>query len=54
MIYGPDGGLAAVPELRVTLTLPAQRVGPLDTKVTDRGGYWSAPAFTLRCPAPGR
>ncbi|CUW28942.1 copper resistance CopC/CopD family protein [Streptomyces reticuli] len=51
VIYGPDGGLAAVPELRVTLTLPAQRVGPLDTKVTDRGGYWSAPAFTL--PLPG-
>ncbi|QTD99507.1 copper resistance CopC/CopD family protein [Streptomyces cyanogenus] len=51
VIYGPDGGLSTVPELRVTLTLPAQRVGPLDTRVTDQGGYWSAPSFTL--PLPG-
>ncbi|WP_225826826.1 copper resistance CopC/CopD family protein [Streptomyces naphthomycinicus] len=51
VIYGPDGGLSTVPEIRVTLTLPAQRVGPLDTKVTDRGGYWAADAFTL--PLPG-
>ncbi|WP_420707654.1 copper resistance CopC/CopD family protein [Streptomyces sp. NRRL S-1022] len=51
VIFGPDGGLSAVPELRLTLTLPAQRVGPLDTKVTDLGGYWSAPSFTL--PLPG-
>ncbi|MFJ4523948.1 copper resistance CopC/CopD family protein [Streptomyces sp. NPDC088810] len=51
VIYGPDGGLSTVPDLRLTLTLPAQRVGPLDTKVTDRGGYWSAPSFTV--PLPG-
>ncbi|SED31494.1 copper transport protein [Streptomyces sp. 2231.1] len=51
VVYGPDGGLAAVPELRVSLTLPAQRVGPLDTKVTDRGGYWAADSFAL--PMPG-
>ncbi|MGW1601811.1 copper resistance CopC/CopD family protein [Streptomyces eurythermus] len=51
VVYGPDGGLSAVPELRVTLTLPAQRVGPLDTRVTDRGGYWATDAFTL--PLPG-
>ncbi|MGW2462955.1 copper resistance CopC/CopD family protein [Streptomyces sp. NPDC001761] len=51
VIYGPDGGLARVPELRVTLTLPARRLGPLDTRLTDRGGYWSAPAFTV--PLPG-
>ncbi|MGA5041721.1 copper resistance CopC/CopD family protein [Streptomyces capoamus] len=51
VIYGPDGGLSAVPGLRLTFTLPAQRVGPLDTKVTDRGGYWSVPSFTL--PLPG-
>ncbi|MFI0229110.1 copper resistance CopC/CopD family protein [Streptomyces sp. NPDC017086] len=47
VVYGPDGGLAAVPELRVTLTLPARRVGPLDTRLTDRGGYWAADAFVL-------
>ncbi|MEU6670602.1 copper resistance protein CopC [Streptomyces sp. NPDC046727] len=51
VIYGPDGGLSTVPELRVTLTLPAQRVGPLDTRITDRGGYWTADSFTI--PLPG-
>ncbi|TVZ93948.1 copper resistance CopC/CopD family protein [Streptomyces sp. BK340] len=51
VVYGPDGGLSAVPELRITFTLPAQRIGPLDTKVTDRGGYWAADAFNL--PIPG-
>ncbi|MBL1107811.1 copper resistance protein CopC/CopD [Streptomyces sp. 5-8] len=51
VVYGPDGGFASVPELRVTLTLPARHLGPLDTKVTDRGGYWAADAFTL--PLPG-
>jgi copper transport protein len=51
VVYGPDGGLSSVPELRVTLTLPAQRIGPLDTKVTDRGGYWAADSFDL--PIPG-
>jgi copper transport protein len=51
VVYGPDGGLAAVPELRVSLTLPAQRLGPLDTKLTDRGGYWAADSLDL--PIPG-
>ncbi|MFG3012168.1 copper resistance CopC/CopD family protein [Streptomyces cinerochromogenes] len=51
VIYGPDGGLSTVPELRVTLTHPTRRVGPLDTRLTDRGGYWSTPSFTL--PLPG-
>ncbi|GAA3144487.1 copper resistance protein CopC [Streptomyces rameus] len=51
VVYGPDGGLSTVPELRLTLLLPAQHLGPLDTKVTDRGGYWAADAFTL--PLPG-
>ncbi|MFE1878295.1 copper resistance CopC/CopD family protein [Streptomyces diastatochromogenes] len=51
VVYGPDGGLSAVPELRITFTLPAQRIGPLDTRVTDRGGYWAADAFNL--PIPG-
>nr|WP_256725643.1 copper resistance protein CopC [Streptomyces sp. IMTB 2501] len=51
VVYGPDGGLSTVPELRVTLTLAAQRIGPLDTKVTDRGGYWGTDSFDL--PLPG-
>ncbi|WP_420713069.1 copper resistance protein CopC [Streptomyces sp. MMG1121] len=51
VVYGPDGGLSTVPELHITLTLPAQRIGPLDTRVTDRGGYWGADTFDL--PIPG-
>ncbi|MEU3410934.1 copper resistance protein CopC [Streptomyces sp. NPDC006658] len=51
VVYGPDGGLSSVPWLRVTLTLRDRRVGPLDTRVTDRGGYWATDAFTL--PLPG-
>ncbi|MEV5878740.1 copper resistance protein CopC [Streptomyces sp. NPDC052101] len=51
VVYGPDGGLSTVPELRVTLTLPAQRIGPLDTRITDRGGFWAADSFDL--PLPG-
>ncbi|MFD8391470.1 copper resistance protein CopC [Streptomyces sp. NPDC059680] len=51
VVYGPDGGLSTVPELRVTLTLPAQHLGPLDTRITDRGGYWSTGSFDL--PLPG-
>ncbi|MEU3858033.1 copper resistance protein CopC [Streptomyces sp. NPDC028722] len=51
VVYGADGGLSTVPGLRLTLTLPSRHLGPLDTRVTDRGGYWSAPSFTL--PLPG-
>ncbi|MGW2826045.1 copper resistance CopC/CopD family protein [Streptomyces sp. NPDC001443] len=51
VVFGPDGGLSSVPELRLTFTLAGQEIGPLDTKVTDRGGYWAADAFNL--PLPG-
>ncbi|MEU6385072.1 copper resistance protein CopC [Streptomyces bauhiniae] len=51
VVYGANGALAAVPELRVTMTLPAQRLGPLDTGITDRGGYWATNSFDL--PIPG-
>ncbi|MEU0042977.1 copper resistance CopC/CopD family protein [Streptomyces werraensis] len=51
LVYGADGGVTAVPELRVTLTQQAQRIGPLDTKLVDRGGYWSADR--VRLPSPG-
>ncbi|MFE3636004.1 copper resistance protein CopC [Streptomyces sp. NPDC059168] len=47
VVYGPDGGLSSVPELRLSMVLPAQRVGPLDARVTDRGGYWAADSFAL-------
>ncbi|MGW4224028.1 copper resistance CopC/CopD family protein [Streptomyces bauhiniae] len=51
VVYGANGALAAVPELRITMTLPAQRLGPLDTGITDRGGYWGTNSFNL--PIPG-
>ncbi|MET7676996.1 copper resistance CopC/CopD family protein [Streptomyces seoulensis] len=51
VVYGANGALAAVPELRITMTLPAQRLGPLDTGITDRGGYWATNSFDL--PIPG-
>ncbi|MFE0675260.1 copper resistance CopC/CopD family protein [Streptomyces sp. NPDC058867] len=41
VVIGPDGGLSAVPELKVTFTLPAQDIGPLDAGLTDQGGYWA-------------
>ncbi|MFF0715529.1 copper resistance CopC/CopD family protein [Streptomyces bauhiniae] len=51
VVFGANGALAAVPELRITMTLPAQRLGPLDTGITDRGGYWATNSFDL--PIPG-
>ncbi|MGW4492669.1 copper resistance CopC/CopD family protein [Streptomyces sp. NPDC004376] len=51
VVYGPDGGLASVPELRIAFLLPSRDLGPLDTKVTNRGGYWAASTFSL--PMPG-
>ncbi|MGW4197909.1 copper resistance CopC/CopD family protein [Streptomyces sp. NPDC005004] len=51
VVYGPDGGFASVPELRIAFVLPSRDLGPLDTKVTDRGGYWAANTFSL--PMPG-
>ncbi|MFJ6690929.1 copper resistance protein CopC [Streptomyces sp. NPDC091294] len=51
VVYGPDGSLAAVPELRLSFTLPDKDVGPIDADLTDRGGYWSANTVTL--PLPG-
>lgn len=47
VIFGPDGGLATVPELRLTFTLEAQQIGPIDAELTDRGGYWGADGVTL-------
>ncbi|MCX4989925.1 copper resistance protein CopC [Streptomyces sp. NBC_00568] len=51
VIIGPDGGLATVPELRLTFTLESQKVGPIDAEVTDKGGYWTSDGLTL--PLPG-
>ncbi|WP_031087510.1 copper resistance protein CopC [Streptomyces sp. NRRL S-1831] len=51
VVFGPDGSLAAVPELRLAFTLPDQEVGPIEADLVDRGGYWSANTLTL--PLPG-
>ena len=47
VVFGPDGGLAGVPELRLSLTLPSQKIGPIDAKVTDLGGYWGSGSLTV-------
>ncbi|MFD9113012.1 copper resistance CopC/CopD family protein [Streptomyces bottropensis] len=52
VVFGPDGGIATVPELRLTFTLKAQKIGPIDAKLTDRGGYWVTDE--LRLPLPGK
>uniref|UniRef100_UPI00404022F1 copper resistance CopC/CopD family protein n=1 Tax=Streptomyces sp. f51 TaxID=1827742 RepID=UPI00404022F1 len=51
VVFGPDGGLATVPEVRVTFTLESQKVGPIDAEITDKGGYWTSDGLTL--PLPG-
>lgn len=47
VVFGPDGGLAAVPELRLSFTLASQKIGPLDAKLTDKGGYWGTNTVTI-------
>ncbi|MFE1206812.1 copper resistance CopC/CopD family protein [Streptomyces sp. NPDC058762] len=51
VVFGPDGSLAAVPELRLSFTLPDKDLGPIGAELVDRGGYWSANTVTL--PLPG-
>ncbi|MFC8221985.1 copper resistance CopC/CopD family protein [Streptomyces sp. NPDC057362] len=51
VVFGPDGSLAAVPELRLSFTLPDKDLGPIEAELVDRGGYWSANTVTL--PLPG-
>ncbi|MFE9835970.1 copper resistance CopC/CopD family protein [Streptomyces sp. NPDC005551] len=51
VVFGPDGGIATVPELRLSFTLTEQKVGPLDAKLTNRGGYWGTDGVNL--PLPG-
>ncbi|MGP4043522.1 copper resistance CopC/CopD family protein [Streptomyces sp. 2A115] len=51
VVFGPDGGIATVPEIRLTFTLPSQKIGPLDARLTDKGGYWGTQSLDL--PLPG-
>ncbi|MGW1751016.1 copper resistance CopC/CopD family protein [Streptomyces sp. NPDC002092] len=47
VVFGPDGGIVTVPELRLSLSLPAQKIGPLDARLTDLGGYWGTSSVTV-------
>jgi copper transport protein len=49
--YGPDNGIVTVPEVRLTFTLAGRKLGPLDAKLEDKGGYWGSD--TLNLPLPG-
>ncbi|MFF7377890.1 copper resistance protein CopC [Streptomyces massasporeus] len=47
LVYGSDMGVVAVPEVRITFSLPSRDVGPIDAGLADRGGYWSTNAVNL-------
>ncbi|WLW58539.1 copper resistance CopC/CopD family protein [Streptomyces sp. YU58] len=47
VVLTSNGGIATVPELRLSFTLPAQDIGPIDAKLTDKGGYWGSDALNL-------
>ncbi|WP_329403860.1 copper resistance protein CopC [Streptomyces virginiae] len=51
VVFTGDGGLASVPELRLTLTQEELGIGPLDAKLKNQKGYWAA--YDLRLPMPG-
>ncbi|WP_405725524.1 hypothetical protein OG607_21080 [Streptomyces sp. NBC_01537] len=51
VILDAEGGLAAVPEVRITFTLPTKDIGPLDAELKNKGGYWSSDSLNL--PFPG-
>ncbi|MGW0418664.1 copper resistance CopC/CopD family protein [Streptomyces sp. NPDC003015] len=47
IVYAADGGLATVPELRLSFTLPAKEIGPIDAGLKNMGGYWGTNDLTL-------
>ncbi|WP_406386418.1 copper resistance CopC/CopD family protein [Streptomyces sp. NBC_00211] len=51
VVYTADGGLATVPELRLSLTQGELGIGPIDAKLKNQQGYWAA--YDLRLPMPG-
>ncbi|MER6254596.1 copper resistance protein CopC [Streptomyces sp. NPDC001584] len=51
VVFTADGGLATVPELRLTLTQDDLGIGPLDAKLKNQKGYWAT--YDLRLPMPG-
>ncbi|WP_314245145.1 copper resistance CopC/CopD family protein [Streptomyces kutzneri] len=51
VVFTADGGLATVPELRLSLTQEELGIGPLDAKLKNQKGYWAT--YDLRLPMPG-
>ncbi|WP_328967489.1 copper resistance CopC/CopD family protein [Streptomyces sp. NBC_00239] len=51
VVFSGDGGIAAVPELRLTLTQEELGIGPLDARLKNQKGYWAA--YDLRLPIAG-
>jgi copper transport protein len=51
VVLDEQGGIATVPEVRMTLTLPGKSIGPLDAKLKNKGGYFGSD--TLNLPFPG-
>ncbi len=47
VVFGPTGALTSVPEVRVSFSLAAEDIGPIDAEVTDRGGYWATSDVVL-------
>ncbi|MDH6451265.1 MULTISPECIES: copper resistance protein CopC [unclassified Streptomyces] len=47
IVYAADGGLATVPELRLSFTLPDKEIGPIDAQLKNKGGYWGTNDLTL-------
>ncbi|MDA5285482.1 copper resistance CopC family protein [Streptomyces sp. Isolate_45] len=51
VVFTADGGLATVPELRLTLTQNDLGIGPLDAELKNQKGYWAT--YDLRLPMAG-
>ncbi|MGI5456123.1 copper resistance CopC/CopD family protein [Streptomyces sp. CA-249302] len=47
VVFGPDGGISTVPELRLSFTLEERKIGPLDAGIKNLGGYWGTNSLTL-------
>ncbi|MFH8464936.1 copper resistance CopC/CopD family protein [Streptomyces sp. NPDC017991] len=47
VVIGPDGGIATVPEIKLSFTLGSQKIGPIDARLTDQGGYWGTRSLNL-------
>ncbi|MET9568673.1 copper resistance CopC/CopD family protein [Streptomyces virginiae] len=51
VVFSADGGLATVPELRLTLTQESLGIGPIDARLKNQKGFWAV--YDLQLPMPG-